>query len=302
MYRILFAEDDETTRLVVASYLRESGFDVVDVPDGAEALELLRTDSAFDLVFSDIEMPKIQGHILLKRVEELFPSMKRVLLTGHSIEQYLGIAMQFGISNVITKTTPLNLKSIADYLNNLLSGELFGVERYLDEDAETMHFDVTNPKQIESHIRTVIEHYGLEDNGTMEQAFIEILTNAVYYGILGEDGSKKSEWDQDVQIVPGDVVVASGMDSEKIAVSISDKGGKLDKNRVYFWLARQIRKDANGLPLGIRDQHGRGIFISRECVDRLIVNIERGKRTEIICLKYLNEEYDGPKPLLINEI
>ena len=69
-----------------------------------------------------------------------------------------------------------------------------------------------------------------------------------------------------------------------------------------FWLSRQIRKNAMGLPLGITDSHGRGLFLSREYMDRLVVNIERGKRTEIICVKYLKTSYEGPKPLLINEI
>lgn len=302
MFRILLAEDDTTTRMTVAEYLRDEGHDVVDVEDGIYALEALKSDGPFDLILSDIEMPRMQGHLLLQQVEKLYPGMKRALLTSHSTDKYIGIATQFGITNIITKTNPLHLADLAAYIGALLNDDIFGIGRYLKDDAEIETLEVTRPKDIEGHIKWIIDNYSVDDDGSLEQAFVEILTNAIYYGVLDEDGAKKEEWDREVEIAAGEVVVQCGKDADKIAVSIRDSGGRLKKKKLLFWLSRQIRRTAIGLPLGMMDSHGRGLFFSREFMDQLIVNIEQGKRTEIICIKYLGAQLEGPKPLLINEI
>lgn len=302
MFRILFAEDDTTTRMTVAEYLRDDGFDVVAVKDGVYALEALREEGEFDLLLSDIEMPRLQGHLLMQQVEQRYPEVKRALLTSHSTDKYIGIATQYGITNVITKTNPLNLADLSAYIGALLHDDIFGIERYLEKGTAISTIEVIRPSDIEDHIKTILENYAIEDDGGLEQAFVEILTNAIYYGILDEDGAKKAEWDRDIEIAPGEVLVQCGKDDDKVAISIRDTGGRLKKKKLMFWLNRQIRRSATGLPLGMMDSHGRGLFMSREFMDQLIINIERGKQTEIICIKYTRSQLEGPKPLLINEI
>jgi anti-sigma regulatory factor (Ser/Thr protein kinase) len=98
------------------------------------------------------------------------------------------------------------------------------------------------------------------------------------------------------------IVVTSMHDSEKYAISILDKGGRLKKNDVLFWLHRQLHLDANGLPIGVFDSHGRGFFIAREYIDRMIINIDKNKQTEIIIMNYFMDTYKGYKPLYINEL
>ncbi len=64
-----------------------------------------------------------------------------------------------------------------------------------------------------------------------------------------------------------------------------------------------MTKDESGVPLGIMDTHGRGLFISREYVDRFIINLHPGKATEIIVLNYKDPNIRTQhKPLLINEL
>ncbi len=50
------------------------------------------------------------------------------------------------------------------------------------------------------------------------------------------------------------------------------------------------------------DSHGRGLFIARKYIDRLIVNIDQKRKTEIIIINYFENTYKGFKPLYINEI
>jgi hypothetical protein len=54
--------------------------------------------------------------------------------------------------------------------------------------------------------------------------------------------------------------------------------------------------------VNLYDIHGRGIFISRETIDRFIINIKKQVSTEIIAIHYMQDKFKGFHPLLINEI
>jgi CheY-like chemotaxis protein len=68
--RILFAEDSETVRQVIAALLRRMGCDVDAVEHGEEALVHAR-HQAYDLVLLDIEMPVMDGMIAAREIRAL---------------------------------------------------------------------------------------------------------------------------------------------------------------------------------------------------------------------------------------
>lgn len=59
--RILVAEDDNTTALLLTRVLERAGHDVVRAGDGLSALELARSDRNFDVIVTDWIMPKLDG-------------------------------------------------------------------------------------------------------------------------------------------------------------------------------------------------------------------------------------------------
>lgn len=62
---ILVVDDDVLIRLAIAEYLRECGFHVFEAADGAEAVTILNAaELAVDLVFSDVQMPRMDGFAL----------------------------------------------------------------------------------------------------------------------------------------------------------------------------------------------------------------------------------------------
>jgi hypothetical protein len=81
-----------------------------------------------------------------------------------------------------------------------------------------------------------------------------------------------------------------------------DQKGLLSKKDVLFWFERNTTKGDDGLSVGILDDHGKGLFITRESIDRFIVNIKRKSKTEIVMLNYKEGLYDGYRPLWIQEI
>jgi phosphoserine phosphatase RsbU/P len=69
--RILIAEDDFTSRTMLAAVLRKSGHEVVETVDGAEAWNALQKPNAPRLAILDWMMPEIDGIEVLRRVRAL---------------------------------------------------------------------------------------------------------------------------------------------------------------------------------------------------------------------------------------
>ncbi len=65
--RVLIAEDSITSRMLLKSVLESAGYKVSTAVDGMEAIMLLRTEK-FDLVVSDVEMPRLNGFDLTARI------------------------------------------------------------------------------------------------------------------------------------------------------------------------------------------------------------------------------------------
>lgn len=63
--RILIVDDDAVSRRIFAHLLREEDLEITFAENGARGLAILRS-STFDLVFSDLHMPVLGGHDMLK--------------------------------------------------------------------------------------------------------------------------------------------------------------------------------------------------------------------------------------------
>jgi diguanylate cyclase (GGDEF)-like protein/putative nucleotidyltransferase with HDIG domain len=82
MAKVLLADDEEGLRLVMARQLRRSGHEVTVAEDGLVALEALQRET-FDVVVSDMKMPRLDGMGLLARSSAIAPDTEFIFLTGH---------------------------------------------------------------------------------------------------------------------------------------------------------------------------------------------------------------------------
>lgn len=81
MIRILLAEDDDAMRQYLARALERSGYDVVSVDRGTEALPMLEHEK-FDLLLTDIVMPEMDGIELAQHAAKVAPDMRVMFITG----------------------------------------------------------------------------------------------------------------------------------------------------------------------------------------------------------------------------
>lgn len=81
---ILVVEDEVLIRLMIAEYLREFGYRVVEARTGVEARRVLQSSQPVDVVFSDIRMPgDMSGLALAEWVGQNKPEVGVVLTSDH---------------------------------------------------------------------------------------------------------------------------------------------------------------------------------------------------------------------------
>ncbi len=82
MIRILYADDEEPTRLFFARQLEQAGYECVTVADGISAMQQLR-DREFDCVISDLDMHGNTNLEFIRSVPQLRPGLPVIIVTGY---------------------------------------------------------------------------------------------------------------------------------------------------------------------------------------------------------------------------
>ena len=81
--RILVVDDESIVRDVLRNMLNVLRYEVVDVPDGETALEILREEAVpFDLALVDMHMPGLSGLETIRRIREGHPDLLIMLVSG----------------------------------------------------------------------------------------------------------------------------------------------------------------------------------------------------------------------------
>jgi len=101
-YRILIVDDEPLVRRSLYEILRADGYTASMASDAEEALDKMKK-ADFDIVISDMKMPKMDGIDLLKKVKSDYPRAEVVLITGFGNIETAVEAMKIGAFDYITK-------------------------------------------------------------------------------------------------------------------------------------------------------------------------------------------------------
>lgn len=139
MYHILFVDDEPRVlrgmRRQLQILLEECV--MVSAESGPAALRILsESDTRFDAIITDIRMSGMDGIALLKQVQQLYPYMVRIVLTGHverdSAIRSIGLAHQFLSKPCSAETLHLTIKNALDLRNLLTARQLKQLVARLD--------------------------------------------------------------------------------------------------------------------------------------------------------------------------
>lgn len=111
--RILIVDDEKIVRDFFKRLLSFLGVDVVDVDNGASAVELVH-QSKFDLFFIDVRMPGMNGLDTYRQIRKIDPEAMVVMMTGYAVEEILEQAQQEGAACHIHK--PFDISEIREVI------------------------------------------------------------------------------------------------------------------------------------------------------------------------------------------
>lgn len=104
-WKVLFIDDEEGIRKVMAITLRDAGYRVLTAPDGETGIRLSQEASP-QIVITDIRMPRMDGIEVLKRLKESDPDTEVIVVTAFGEMELAIRALQLNASDFITK--PIN--------------------------------------------------------------------------------------------------------------------------------------------------------------------------------------------------
>ncbi len=102
MQKILIVDDDPEILEIIADILREGGYAVDTAPDGVKAIRYIDAES-YDLVITDLNLPEMDGMMVLKHVVDQSPDTMCIILTGYGTIKSAVEAIKTGAFDYITK-------------------------------------------------------------------------------------------------------------------------------------------------------------------------------------------------------
>ena len=103
MAKILLVEDDDQLRDLLKEILIGAGYEVSEAPDGTGVCDLYRKQH-FNLVITDLVMPKMEGIELIMELRRIDKNARIVAMSGQNqAESYLRIAGKLGVRHTLSK-------------------------------------------------------------------------------------------------------------------------------------------------------------------------------------------------------
>ena len=119
MKRVLVVDDNLLDRLLISRRITNEYNNVIvkEAKDGLEAITYIK-DSDFDLIITDVVMPKMEGLELIQEIKKIDPKIPIVAISGGN-PYYLYLAKKSGVTDIFTKPLPgeLFISKISKYLD-----------------------------------------------------------------------------------------------------------------------------------------------------------------------------------------
>lgn len=156
MSKILIIEDEASIRRVLVKILSEENdtYQVDDVEDGIQGIEKVKSED-YDLVLSDIKMPKMDGVEVLEAIKKIKPEVPVVMISGHGDLETAVNAMRLGAFDYISK--PPDLNRLLNTVRNALDKKQLVVENKILKKKVSKNYEMIGESEAINHIKAIID-------------------------------------------------------------------------------------------------------------------------------------------------
>jgi CheY-like chemotaxis protein/anti-sigma regulatory factor (Ser/Thr protein kinase) len=275
--RILVADDDLDVHRLLLAALQAPGLQIDSVYDGLEALARVES-TPYDLVLTDVNMPRLDGLALLERIRQLRPATKVVVMTVTGTPENVVRSIRDQAFTYFNK--PLAIRAVAEMVAGALSSAS------PEDDIEVLS---ARPNWLGLRLRCRMETAGrilqflhalggdlpAADQENIAVAFREILLNAIEHG----GGSDPEQW-VSITYVRTERAIIYYVRDPGTGFSFKDLAHAAVSNPSSSPFEHTEVRDRLGMRPG-----GFGILLTRRMVDELTYN-EAGN--EAMLIKYLS--------------
>ncbi len=295
--RILFFDPDPRARRVAERALAATGSVVRSAVDIDELSSLLDQADGWDLVMASFDPPLRDDPAWIARLqsfESRWPRTKMVLHSTAPTEDYLPLlATRPFLRNIIAKNDdPLEPDELIITAEKLLRQDLFGLQKYLLWGVEPYRVEIRDSRLKQDYIQEVAVYaqaLGCNERVVelVETVADELITNAIYNAPRDAEGEPKYQRlsrREPVELADDEVgQLEFACDGDYIAIAQIDPFGALTQDTVVSYLNRCLVKGPEQLS---EASGGAGIGLYRvfQSLSKFIINVDPGKRTEVICL------------------
>jgi hypothetical protein len=294
--RILFFDPDPKVRRVAERALLATQSEVVLADTEAEVFASADGDP-FHLYMVNFDPPTAIDErfgAFFDQLAQKQPQARVVLHATGRTEDYLPLMQsRRHVRNLIAKDDePLDPDELIVTAGKLLRHDLFGLDKYLMWGIEPYEIEIADSREKADYVRRVADYarqLGCNDRivELVETMVDELVMNALYNAPRNPDGSAryaKLHRREQVLLEPHERGTLSfACDGTHIAVAQSDPFGALTHETIISYLNRcmvkgpQQMSDATG-------GAGLGLYRVFQSLTKFIINIQPGKRTEVITL------------------
>ena len=118
--KILVAEDDKISRLLLSKIVKASGKTVLEAKNGSEAVAICRSNPDIDLILMDIQMPELNGYEATRQIRQFNKDVVIIAQSAFGLSDDREKSILAGCNDYISK--PINklelLALIFKYFNN----------------------------------------------------------------------------------------------------------------------------------------------------------------------------------------
>ncbi|MCK9220622.1 MAG: PAS domain S-box protein [Bacteroidales bacterium] len=119
--KILIAEDDETSEILITMAVKVLGKEILTVRTGVEAIETCRNNPDIDLILMDIKMPEMDGLTATKQIRQFNKEVIIIAQTAFGLKGDRAMAIKAGCNEYIAK--PFNKSSLMILLKNIIKNK-----------------------------------------------------------------------------------------------------------------------------------------------------------------------------------
>jgi CRP-like cAMP-binding protein len=288
--RVLLAEDGFKESAVARMALGGSGvkLDVVSDLDSGKAMLIKNT---YDVVLTNLKLIDLT-RIALERNAEV----KTVVVTSApGAEIIAGLCNYPHLSNVVARSDTdrtFTIKNILTTITKLVSGDIFGMEKFLNWGVEVQSRTVVASSVRHENVLEVEKYFkslGASSHVVRSIAMVteELLTNAIFDAPVDATGNPRYQFQhrsKPVMLEPHEyATLRFATDGIIAAVSVEDPFGSLDRATILDYLDRCYRGEYDA-PDKRKGGGGLGTFQMMEIADLVVYNVHPNIRTEVIAL------------------